>query len=194
MIAFDDVIIFDKEKEIVYNQWIEWHHFLIPNKPNWFREILRNILSLKKHCKNCTALDGCYFVTRTMPELPLHPHCDCKIKNISYNIVADDANAFCDITKFTEYVFKNSQKSKGKIQIFHDLGFNINDSYYLQSEYNKQALAQYLKGNYILKKLDEYGQRIAIPISLNGTEFYSGWMLYPEGKIKNTTPFGGWIK
>lgn len=21
-----------------------------------------------------------------------------------------------------------------------------------------------------------------------------GWMMYPEGLIKNTTPFGGWIK
>ena len=29
---------------------------------------------------------------------------------------------------------------------------------------------------------------------LNGVTFYSGCMLYPEGKIKNTTPFGGWAK
>lgn len=193
MIDFDNVIFFDKKEEIVYNQWIEWNHFLVPNKPDWFRELLRNILSIRKHCKICTALDGCYFVTRNMPALPLHPHCDCKIKKILYNIVTGKANAFCDITKFTEYVL-NTQKSKGKHQIFYDLGFDINDSYYLQSEYNKQALAQYLKGNYVLKYLDEYGQRIGIPISLNGTEFYSGWMLYPEGKIKNITPFGGWIK
>ena len=38
------------------------------------------------------------------------------------------------------------------------------------------------------------GQRLAILINLKGTMFYSGWMLYPEGKIKNTTPFGGWIR
>ena len=35
---------------------------------------------------------------------------------------------------------------------------------------------------------------MAIPTTLKGTTFYSGWMLCPEGKIKNTTPFGGWIK
>ena len=33
-----------------------------------------------------------------------------------------------------------------------------------------------------------------IKIDENGIVSYTGWMLYPEGKIKNTTPFGGWIK
>lgn len=94
----------------------------------------------------------------------------------------------------TEYVFKNIKDSKGKNKIFYDLGFNANDSQYLQNEYCKQALKQYLLGNYVLKNLDKRGQRLAIPTTLNGTTFYSGWMLYPEGKIKNTTPFGGWIK
>lgn len=48
--------------------------------------------------------------------------------------------------------FKNTQDSKEENQIFYDLGFNINDSDYLQIVYNKQALNQYLKGNYVLKK------------------------------------------
>lgn len=74
------------------------------------------------------------------------------------------------------------------------MGFDINDSQYLRNEYCKQALKQYLLGNYVLKNLDKRGQRLAIPITLNETTFYSGWMLYPEGKIKKTTPFGGWIK
>jgi len=55
-------------------------------------------------------------------------------------------------------------------------------------------LNQYLNGNYVLKKLDSRGQRLAISVSFNGTSFYSGWLLCPEGKIKNTTLFGGWIK
>jgi len=83
--------------------------------------------------------------------------------------------------------------SKDKNKIFYDLGFNINDSKYLQTEFCKQAKFQYLLGNYILKTLDKRGQRLAIPITLGSVSFYSGWMLYPEGKIKNTTPFGGWI-
>lgn len=28
----------------------------------------------------------------------------------------------------------------------------------------------------------------------NKQSFYTGWMIYPNGIIKNTTPFGGWIK
>lgn len=194
MSIFDDLIQIGQNGEIVYNQWIEWDHFLIPNKPEWLREILRNIMALFDHCLNCSALDGCYLVTRNMPKQPLHENCDCRKKNINYANVKSKAKAVCDIRKFTEYVFKNINNFKGKNKIFYDLGYDINDSQYLQNEFCKQALNQYLLGNYVLKNLDRRGQRLAIPTSLNGTTFYSGWMLYPEGSIKNTTPFGGWIK
>jgi len=33
-----------------------------------------------------------------------------------------------------------------------------------------------------------------IQVDNNGEISYNGWILCPEGKIKNTTPFGGWIK
>ena len=194
MSIFDDLIRIGENEEIVNNQWIEWDHFLIPNKPEWLREILRNIMALFDHCMNCSALDGCYLVKRNMPEQPLHENCDCRKKDIAYSKVKSTATAECDIRKFTEYVFKNMKDSKGKNKIFYDLGFDINDSGYLQNEYCKQALNQYLLGNYDLKNLDRRGQRLAIPTTLNGTTFYSGWMLCPEGEIKNTTPFGGWIK
>lgn len=194
MSIFDNLIQIGENGEIVYNQWSEWDHFLIPNKPEWLREILCNIMALFGHCMNCSALDGCYLIKRNMPEQPLHENCDCRNKDISYSKVKNNATAECDIRKFTEYVFRNSKDSKGKTKIFYDLGFDINDSSYLQNEYCIQALNQYLLGNYVLKNLDKRGQRLAIPTSLNGTTFYSGWMLCPEGKIKNTTPFGGWIK
>ncbi|MGN1222847.1 MAG: hypothetical protein ACI4T1_01805 [Christensenellales bacterium] len=192
--VFDDLIHIGENGEFLFNQWIEWDHFLIPNKPEWFRELLRNIMALFGHCMNCTSLDGCYLVTRNMPEQPLHDNCDCRKKDITYSNVIYSAIAECDIKKFTEYVFKNVKDSKGKNKIFYDLGFDINDSEYLQNEYCKQALKQYLLGNYIRKNLDRRGLRLAIPTTLSGITFYSGWMLYPEGKIKNTTPFGGWIK
>lgn len=115
-------------------------------------------------------------------------------KNTAYSSVKNSALAECDIRKFTEYVFKNVKDSKEKNKIFYALGFDINDSEYLQKEYCKQALKQYLLGNYICKDLDIRGLRLAIPITLRGITLYSGWLLYPEGKIKNTTPFGGWVK
>ena len=194
MNMFDNLIRIDKNGNLIYNNWIEWDHFLIPNKPEWFRTLLRNIMVLLKHCMNCTSLDGCYLVETNMPNQPLHKNCDCDKKNINFSKVKAKANSYCAIEKFTEYVFKNTKDSKGKNQIFFDLGYSVNDSLYLKNEYCKQALKQYLLGNYKLKNLDMRGQRLAIPINLKGIVFYSGWMLYPEGKIKNTTPFGGWIK
>ena len=129
-----------------------------------------------------------------MPNFPLHDKCDCKIKSTNYLTVKSKATAECDIRKFTEYIFKDSTKSKGKNQIFYDLGYSVEDSKYLQQEFCRQALESYLTGNYILKNLDMRGQRLAIPIKLGNSIFYSGWMLYPEGRITNNTPFGGWVK
>lgn len=155
---FDNLIKFKTNGDIVYNKWIEWDHFLIPNKPEWLREILRNAMALQGHCMDCSALDGCYFVEWNMPEQPLHEHCDCLKKDITYSRIENNAIAECDIRKFTEYIFKDTKDSKGKNKIFHNLGFNINDSQYLQNEYCKQALNQYLSGNYILRNLDRNGQ------------------------------------
>lgn len=180
--------------EIVFYKWEEWEHFLIPNKPMWLRDIMRNFMAQNYHCLKCTVLDGCYFLTNKKPDLPLHINCDCKVKGVSTNKVKENVKALCDIRKFTEYVFTNDIDSKGKNKIFYGMGFDISDSARLVNEYCEQAKKQYFTGNYILKDLDEKGQRLAIPIELNGRKFYTGWMLYPEGEIRATTPFGGWIK
>ena len=51
-------------------------------------------------------------------------------------------------------------------------------------------------GDYELDRLDDYGQRINIEIKLKRKDkneyvtFYSGWMVYPNGKIILTTPYG----
>lgn len=111
---------------------------------------------------------------------------------INIDDVKANASSECAIEKFTKYIFGNN--SKGKNQIFYKMGFSIDDSEYLQEQYCEQALNSYLRGRYELRELDIWGQRLAIPINLNGVYFYSGWMLCPEGKIKNTTPFGGWIE
>lgn len=194
MSIFANLIRVDEKGNIIYNNWIEWDHFLIPNKPEWLREIVRNLMVLLSHCLNCTALDGCYLLDGNKPNQPLHENCDCKKINVGFSKVKVNATAECAIEKFTQYIFANNRQSKGKNKIFYLLGYSIENSEYLKNEYCKQALEQYLSGNYKLKNLDRRGQRLAIPINLRGTVFYSGWMLCPEGKIKNTTPFGGWVK
>ncbi len=70
MSVFDDLIHIGENGELIFNQWIEWDHFLIPNKPQWFREILRNVMALLGHCMECTSLDGCYLVRKNTPRLP----------------------------------------------------------------------------------------------------------------------------
>ncbi len=194
MSIFKDLVYIDDNGDFLYNQWVEWDHFFIPNTPDWLREIMRNLMEILGHCKICSVLDGCYFISSNMPKQPLHNNCDCKTTAVDFVIVQSKCRAECDIRKFTEYVFKDDIKSKGKNKIFYDLGFNVDDSEYLKMEFCKQAREQYLSGNYILKNLDSHGQRIAIKTTINEASFYSGWILCPEGKIKNTTPFGGWVK
>jgi len=53
--------------------------------------------------------------------------------------------------------------------------------------------------NYTLGKLDQYGQRITIPITLEGqgaaagrvTTINTGWIIEPNGSIRLLTPFAG---
>ncbi len=102
---FDDLWRVDENGNLSYNGWVEWDHFFIQNKPGWFREILRNLM-VPAHCLNCTALDGCYLLESNSPEQPLHEHCDCKKKDILFSKVKNNSCSECDISKFTEYVFK----------------------------------------------------------------------------------------
>ena len=173
MSIFDDLIKIDNDGNFVYNKWIEWEHFLIPNKPDWLRQILRATMSLLGHCMTCTVLDGCYFVERIMPNLPLHTNCDCKKFDKSLTTVKSNAKAECDIKKFTDYIFKDN--SNGKKQIFLNLRYDINDSFFLQQEFCKQALNNYLLGNYKLKTLDSRGQRHVSRRS--NKKYYTIWRL-----------------
>ena len=192
--VFDELIGVNEKGGIFSKNWIEWEHFMIPNKPQWLRDILRNLMALEGHCLTCTSVDGCFFIANNMPERPLHPHCDCKQKGISYSIVQTKAHAVSGIEKFRDYVFAPKHFGKGKVALFKEWGYTIDDSEELRNTYAEQALLAYKSGQYKRKKLDEHGQQLAIPVSLNAKKFYSGWMLRPEGEIVLITPFGGWIK
>ncbi|MGN1040957.1 MAG: hypothetical protein ACI4QL_05960 [Candidatus Fimimonas sp.] len=71
------------------------------------------------------------------------------------------------------------------------------DSLWLQQEYCRQAQEKYAAGLFMLNKLNDYGQRINIEITLprkdgKGTvTFKSGWMVYPDGRISLITPYAG---
>lgn len=81
--------------------------------------------------------------------------------------------------------------------MFESWGYDITDSIWLQKELTRQAQEIYANGDYTLGNLDQYGQRISIIIVLPRKDkagivrFLSGWMVYPNGVIVNTTPLGG---
>lgn len=192
MSVFDEIIEISDNDEFFNNQWIEWDHFLIPNKPELLRKIIRYIMAIFKHCKTCTVLDGCYFIDSNKPKQPLHENCHCDKKFISIDKVKKNSSAFMNSAKLNNYIFNFNYVKNGKQGLFQKWGYGVKDIDILKNVFEIQALENYRNGKYILKNLDEYGQRLAIPIDLQGKIFYSGWMVYPEGKIQNTTPFGGW--
>ena len=167
-----------------------------PKEPDWVKWLHRNLS--ENHCPECLMLDGCYFLKEKAPKHPHHPYCHCILEPLSYNTVLKSAKAVSDFRKFDPYLFAPEYTEKHeKNKMFESWGYNITDSKYLQEESEKQALEKYTNGNYELGKLDQYGQRITIRISIprkNTDEMVSyvtGWMVLPNGQIRLNTPYGG---
>ena len=198
MSDFDAIV--ENNNEI--SAWIKWIHFAVPDEEGKERENKRNELAAFFHCKICTALSGCYFVTNGMPghlsSEMLHPRCDCTYGFVATLQVKRQAQTFCPINKFNSYVFTEKGIKGGKDIPYLDLGFDIDDSAFLAMEYERQAKEKYTHGEYALNKLDEYGQRINIVIELTGNgktrKILSGWMVHPLGLITSTTPYLGYAR
>ena len=150
------------------------------------------------HCEVCLKLDNCWFLRSKAPPWPHHPHCHCALEPISYSIVLKNSVAKSKFSKFDPYLFDPDNFYKhGKNKMFESWGYSINDSRWLQKEIEKQALEKYISGDYFLGKLNKEGQRISIRIEIPGknaketVSFITGWMVYPNGHIQLTTPYGG---
>ena len=196
---FDNFVY--KGGEIIDNNWVKWFHWGVLDEEGKERERKRKNLEKLGHCKECSVLSGCYFVKSRLPKKKaegdglLHPYCDCKLNGIKEP--NGKITAICPIEKFTEYIFSEKHVNNGKLQLFRDcFGFSKEDSEYLKMEFDVQAKQKYLNGDYEIGKLDEYGQRITITITVDSAtkksiNLVTGWMVYPLGKIICTTPLGG---
>ena len=185
-------LIFDNFK--VKSGWAKWYHYGIPDQIGKEREEARNFAEINKHCAICTVLSGCYFQRQNMPMFPRHIHCDCMLFSIKKPV--GNAQAECALEKFTEYIFSEKYSDNGKIKLFSDLGFSIEDAVYLKSEYERQAISKYINGEFNLGTLNRFGQRITIAIKLKSAVkddiiIKSGWMVRPSGLITCNTPLGG---
>ena len=80
--------------------------------------------------------------------------------------------------------------------MFESWGYSIIDSENSVRELIKQAKLKNQCREYNSGSLDVYGQRISIIITLpkkigiGDVPFVTGWMVYPDGKIVLTTPYG----
>ena len=164
--------------------------------PLWFR--WTHNPGGRTHCVECLALDGCWFAEGKTPKWPHHPGCHCTLDPIDYEHVAANVTVNSDYSKYDPYLFDPENYYKhGKNKAFESWGYTISDSLWLQEEIERQARAKYLSGDYILGKLNKDGQRISIRVSIkrrdNGewVSFITGWMVYPNGEIHLTTPYGG---
>lgn len=162
--------------------WVEWVH----------------VTRGKTHCETCLKLDKCWFMNANKPELPQHPFCRCEVKPIPYKRVLGEANAESAYSKYDPYLFnRGNAYTHNKQQMFESWGYTIDDSKWLQEEIEKQALEKYIAGEYSLGKLNKDGQRISIRVEIprknasGNISFVTGWMVYPDGRIQLTTPYGG---
>lgn len=165
-----------------YTDWVEWVH----------------VSQGKTHCTDCLILNGCWFLGAKSPNAPLHLYCHCTTEPVSYSLVVSNAETDSAYSKFDPYLFDpENQYKHQKGELFAQWGYTIDDAKWLQEEMERQAISKYVSGRYTLGRRDKNGQRINIRIELerkdgSGTvSFISGWMVYPGGQIKLTTPYGG---
>lgn len=99
--------------------------------------------------------------------------------------------------KITEYLFSHPSKQG----LMESLGYNKKDASEIYNKIANNAKIKFLNGDYELGPLNINGQKVNIKFSLNGKgiksgrfyNFVTGWTVYPNGKLHNNTPFGGWV-
>lgn len=152
----------------------------------------------RTHCPECLKLDGRYFTANNHPPCPHHPYCHCILEPIDYALVLANAVANSAYGKFVPYLFNTTGGyPHNKEKLFKKWGYSAEDAKWLQAEMERQAREKYILGEYKLGVLNKDGQRISIRVTIlrkdNGkpVSFLTGWMLYPNGRIQLTTPYGG---
>ena len=102
-----------------------------------------------------------------------------------------------DERKFSEYAL-DPNNSNGKSDIFNSYGYNKSNSAELSKLYQTQAQQKYSSGQYTLGKLDQWGQRITIDVTIGNADKFTiiqtGWMINPDGSLRLVTPFAGFVK
>lgn len=164
--------------------------------PEWVQWVHHN--DGVSHCQECLKLDGCWFQKDNVPFCQRHFFCHCTLEPLDYATVVTRSIAVSDYSKYVPYLFNtNGGYTHNKEKLFKEWGYTAEDADWLKAEIERQGREKYISGDYQLGKLNDKGQRISIRITITrrdtGTEvsFITGWMVYPDGRIQLTTPYGG---
>ena len=164
--------------------------------PEWYKWVHQNLS--QNHCEECLKLNGCWFEKGNIPKWPHHLFCHCVLENVLYHDVLTKASIHSDYSKFDPYLFNTTGTyPHNKEKLFEEWGYTVSNAEWLKQEIEKQCLKKYISGDYTLGKLNKDGQRISIRVeiprkdTMGKVSFITGWMVYPNGHIKLTTPYGG---
>ncbi len=158
------------------------------------------------HCQKCVTVNQCYFknekdkkpeefdysntdISRFEQGL-YHPNCECK--KLGY-ATPMSAEIKIRMDNRMDYLF---DKKNGLIKAW---GYLDSDKKELEKIIVEQSKNNYASGNYSIYKHDKYGFAITIYLTIPGKgiklgRFYkrkSGYIVYPNKTLRNTTPIGG---
>ncbi len=215
MNVFDDL----REKaKASFSEWIKvidpLSHWTLDNV-EIIKDVGVNPIQVKPHCKKCVVVNHCWFKNEDGKKPPhfnyskysilvlhkmkdiiglYHPRCHCH--EIAIKPPTEKT------LKVTCADKKINDAYERKFGLINAWGYTETDKSLLKVNLIRSVTEQYLKGEYKIFKYDEFGFRISIQVSVPGInqkngktyKFITGFMVWPNGKIQNTTFFGGKVK
>ena len=208
--------MFDNIREQVSAGLSDWVQIVDP-KSKWtiesFAMVNYNEELIKPHCVVCTIINNCWFKNEEnkrpdefdyskYPEISItkrglyHPNChDQKI-----TILAPTPNKIeiFDLERRMDYLFNK------KKQWMEAMGYYDEDKievFLLLEKLSKEAYCQGdYKNNPPVEEKKQFGFRIRLNLPFPGKreklgriyQITSSYIVYPNGKLKNNTPIGGW--
>jgi len=213
---YDKMSLLDGIREKVTASLSEWIKISDP-KSNWtieeFAKINYNESLIIPHCVDCIIVNQCWFKNEEnkkpdefdyskCPEIPLEKrglyHPDCHDKKITISNPKPNDIIVFDLERRMDYLFN---KKKNWIVA---MGYNEEEKNEVFQLLEKLSKESYCQGNYKNNppsdEKKKYGFRIRINLQFPGKreklgkiyQITSSYIVYPNGKLKNNTPIGGW--
>lgn len=169
--------------------------------------------TVKPHCALCVTVNNCYFKNEenkkpiefdygkySLAQIPIfnrglyHPNCHCQ----KYAIPEPNS----DEIQLVVNEGKKAYLFNDKLGIVMYIGYKENEQEKFYEVFESCVKNAFVRGNYYKRAHDKYGFRINIQVEMAGVnekrgktfKFNAGFTIFPNGKLKMNTPFGGWTK